>query len=288
MAFTTSILTQLQNRKSSQTDIILYLTITAGVPYTTCNELIEQYHISLSEWEDKYLDLLTQKEVKYFTGIAKSQSGKKKTSFEDSSEEIVEYLNSLLGVKRKVAKDTNGLIQRSLSTGCSIDDIKLVILYFFKSWINNPSMKQYIRLGTILNTKFETRLEAAKEFQAKFLVHQENVTEIVKKIKAIVIEGSKVAPSLLLSSSKQEGTSIIDSLTLSTVELFIYWLEKGYKPAEIADTIVVYIQTWKDHPRGPSMSLERVLNKEFPERAASAKRKRSETNKLKDWGEEND
>lgn len=79
----------------------------------------------------------------------------------DPTEEIVDHLNQRAGTHYRAATpNTRKLIKARLKEGFTVDEIKLVIDKKCTEWLNNPSMREYLRPATLFGNKFEGYLNA--------------------------------------------------------------------------------------------------------------------------------
>lgn len=79
----------------------------------------------------------------------------------DHVEEIVDHLNQRAGTHYKpTSASTRKLIKARLKEGFTVDEIKLVIDKKCAEWLNNPSMREYLRPETLFGNKFEGYLNA--------------------------------------------------------------------------------------------------------------------------------
>jgi uncharacterized phage protein (TIGR02220 family) len=79
----------------------------------------------------------------------------------DSTEEVIDYLNSRAGTHYKVTTaNTRKLIKARLKEGFTVEDIKLVIDKKCAEWLNNRDMARYLRPETLFGPKFESYLNA--------------------------------------------------------------------------------------------------------------------------------
>lgn len=79
----------------------------------------------------------------------------------DPTEEIVDHLNQRAGTHYKsTTANTRKLIKARLKEGFTVDEIKLVIDKKCAEWLNNPSMREYLRPETLFGNKFEGYLNA--------------------------------------------------------------------------------------------------------------------------------
>lgn len=85
----------------------------------------------------------------------------------DPTEEIVDHLNQRAGTHYKATTtNTRKLIKARLKEGFTVDEIKLVIDKKCAEWLNNPSMREYLRPETLFGNKFEGYLNAKSRNQA--------------------------------------------------------------------------------------------------------------------------
>lgn len=81
----------------------------------------------------------------------------------DPTEEVVDHLNQRAGTHYKSSTaNTRKLIKARLKEGFTVDDFKMVIDKKCADWLNNPSMREYLRPETLFGNKFESYLNAKR------------------------------------------------------------------------------------------------------------------------------
>lgn len=79
----------------------------------------------------------------------------------DPTEEVTVYLNQRVGTHyRPTTASTRKLVKARLKEGFTVDDFKTVIDKKCAEWLNNPSMRDYLRPETLFGNKFESYLNA--------------------------------------------------------------------------------------------------------------------------------
>lgn len=79
----------------------------------------------------------------------------------DPTEEVIVHLNQRVGTHyRTTTASTRRLVKARLKEGFTVDEIKLVIDKKCAEWLNNPSMREYLRPETLFGNKFESYLNA--------------------------------------------------------------------------------------------------------------------------------
>lgn len=91
--------------------------------------------------------------------IGEYEGDKSPTPISKSSQEIIEYLNLILGTNFKpTTKATQSLIKTRLSENYTIDDFKQVIDIKNAEWSGDPKMSKFLRPETLFGNKFESYL----------------------------------------------------------------------------------------------------------------------------------
>lgn len=79
----------------------------------------------------------------------------------DPTEEVIVHLNQRVGTHyRPTTASTRKLVKARLKEGFTVDDFKMVIDKKCAEWLNNPSMREYLRPETLFGNKFESYLNA--------------------------------------------------------------------------------------------------------------------------------
>ena len=80
---------------------------------------------------------------------------------ESDAENIISYLNMIADTNFRMTNNNLKLVKQLLRVGFTIDEIKKVIDFKTKEWINDSRMRQYIRPQTLFGEKFEAYLNAS-------------------------------------------------------------------------------------------------------------------------------
>lgn len=227
---------------------------------TIVNMLIEDLKISEEEL-NVYVNIL--KEEKLFD-IKDEKTLKKKTKsekhdFKNEMEEIINHLNSLTGKRIGLNAVREKTIKSLLITGkYLVEDFKAVNTHFFNCWNNNPNMKQYIRPETLYNSKFEGRVEEAKETLLKIERYKDEIYMVYNKF------------------NEEQGINLLtykDTISSTIKNSITHWLDKGYTIDDLLITIEETINSWKNNEKFKNhISIERILDEKFPEREKIAKK----------------
>lgn len=105
--------------------------------------------------------------------VVKDDNAPKEEKNKIPYKEIVEYLNLRTGKKFKHStSNTRTNIKTRWNEGFNLEDFKKVIDVKTSQWINNPSMKQYLRPVTLFSNKFESYLNEEVKVNGKTSVGQ--------------------------------------------------------------------------------------------------------------------
>lgn len=131
---------------------------------------IYKNHISISK-------ILDSKFPDRVTAVSRKLENKDKFT-----KEINDIENDFKKYKEiSLTEDTKERIKALLSSKLySVNDFKLVNLYFFKKWSKEINMMEYLKPDTLYNEKFDKRLEEAKESQDKYSKIENEIKEIKK------------------------------------------------------------------------------------------------------------
>lgn len=98
------------------------------------------------------------------TGTAeeKKDSTKKKSKEDDhQAKEVIDYLNQATGRQFKHAASHLRHIEARFKEGFTTNELKLVVNFKARQWIDDPKMSQYLRPSTLFGTKADDYLQAA-------------------------------------------------------------------------------------------------------------------------------
>lgn len=77
--------------------------------------------------------------------------------------EVIAHLNSESGKRFPTSKNSVSLVAARLKEGHTVEDMKLVISFKVKEWVDDPKMKKYITPDTLLGPKnFQKYVDIAK------------------------------------------------------------------------------------------------------------------------------
>lgn len=213
-------------------------------------EEITEYIKTLKD--EKLFDIKDEKTLK-------KKSKSEKHDFKNEMEEIINHLNSLTGKRIGLNASREKTIKSLLVSGkYSVEDFKAVNTHFFNCWNNNPNMKQYIRPETLYNSKFDTRIEEAKETLLKIERYKDEIYMIYNKF------------------NEEQGINLLtykDNISSTIKNSITHWLDNGYTIEDLLITIEETINSWKHNDKLKNhISIERILDEKFPEREKIAKK----------------
>lgn len=252
--------------------------------------LIDELSFKMEEIQEymkllKEENLLTSEDTETFNKAIKAKPSDKK-DFKEQMTELLDHLNFLTNTKLTLTEDRKKIMMKLLaSEKYSLSDIKYVNLYFTMIWGSDPAMKKYVRPETLYNQKFESRLEESKMFFDEIKKYEKDISKLCKTFyKLIELE---IYPTRRLLASEvdiQQGSC--SQLPVNLEKTIIHWLTSGYSIDDIINTIQVTIDTWsKKQEYAQHISISKILDMKFPERAAAVKRITANKNterKLKD------
>jgi uncharacterized phage protein (TIGR02220 family) len=98
------------------------------------------------------------------TGTTEEKKGStKKKSKEDNhqAKEVIDYLNKATGRQFKHTTSHLRHIEARFKEGFTTNELKLVVNFKARQWIDDPKMSQYLRPSTLFGTKADDYLQAA-------------------------------------------------------------------------------------------------------------------------------
>jgi len=215
-------------------------------------------------------ELISAEDIKL---LKKASTNIKSKDFSNEIEEIITHLNHAADRNFRISKDTQTRIKNLLISGkYNVSDFKKVNVYFTKIWGSNPEMSKYLRPATLYNTKFETRLEEADMFFEELNKYEKSIQKICTKFHTLI--SMEVYPKdKLIASETQIVDDFCSELPLNLQTSIIHWLKLGYSDDQIIQVIEVTIDHWSKKPElAKHISISKILDQKFPERAAAVKR----------------
>ena len=132
------------------------------------NEVTQENRVKSLDIRDKSIDIDKELELEIIP-----------TETHLPYKEIVDYLNNTAGTNyRASSKKTQQLIRARINEGYTLEDFKVVIEKKTRDWINDNTMKAYLRPETLFGTKFEGYLnQPEKELTTKDLTPYTDFSE---------------------------------------------------------------------------------------------------------------
>ena len=244
---------------------------------TVVNSLIQEQNFSEREIEI-YISRLAKEELltKDDEKLIKKINGKYKSkNYEQEIEEIVEHFNRVANKRLRVSKSVSAKLLALLKTeNYEIKDFKKVSLYFTKLWSVDPKMSQYVNMDTFFRfTKFEEKLNKANEYFDELNYYKEDTKKLCKEFKSM-INMEFIQRNKLISSNHCATENIsCENIPLQLQSIVIHWLKQDYKIDEIIETVNGTIENWSKNPKfAQYISLNKILDEKFPDRASAVKR----------------
>lgn len=262
--------------------LLLAFAIERGVS-STIKTLQAQFSVTNADLEKWFITLMKaelthKKDREVFDKVIKIdntyQEVKANTSLENEAKEIITDLANYVKIDFKHTKKRIQMITRWLMQGYTYTQCRMLNAFYFDDWGKNNDMRKYITIETLYNEKFPARIETSSKICSDIFKHRAVIKEICEQyaiLYAKIVNRAKI-DEITDSNSNVDILSMIPIKTQSSIAL---WIEKGYSKDEIIDTIHDSIQDWSQvASRLPYISIERILDKKFPERLAVSKRKR--------------
>ncbi len=239
--------------------------------------LIDELSFKIEEVQEYILLLkeggyLSAEDLETFNKAVKAKNPEKK-DFKEEMNEIINHINFLTNSRMTLTDDRKEYILKLLNSGkYTVSDIKAVNLYFTFEWGNNPTMKKYIRPETLYNKSFPSRLDAAKTFFDEIKKYDKEISKLCKTFYKM-IELEIYPKRSLLASEVDVQQGFCSQLPVSLEQTIIHWLKSNYSIEDIINTIQVTVDNWSKNPElSKHISMSKILDIKFPERAAAVKR----------------
>lgn len=239
------------------------------------NELIGEYFSLLLKAE-----LTHKRDEQFFSKVVKTEvvpEEKKeeelKSHFTKEAEEIIDHLGSLVNIKFRHTKKRIAIIESKLLQDFTVEQCKLLNLYFFEEWHNNVDMKQHLTIETLYNEKFITRIEISQKAFVDIIKYNETIKKICS---FFAITYSKILQNIDISSKiEADGNDILKLVSIKTQRAIAIWAERGIPEQDIMDTIYYCILEWsKRKELITKISLTKILDSKFLERLEICTRKK--------------
>ena len=148
---------------------------------TTYSFLIEHYNFSEEDIKD-FEEILLSNNIIKIKDIPKKVKNKNDEEHElmlNDAASVIEHLSSITGKKMKITTSRVNLILKWIKEGYTIKDFIRVNLYFNMKWRDDPQMNKYVRIETLYNSKFITRIEEASSLFEEIEKHKKDISQII-------------------------------------------------------------------------------------------------------------
>lgn len=244
---------------------------------TVINSLIQEQNFSEREIEE-YLSKLNKEELlsKDDSKLIKRINGKYKSkNYEQEIDEIVNHFNRVANKRMRVSKTVTEKLTSLLKTEkYEVRDFKKVSLYFTKLWSVDPKMAQYVNMDTFFRlTKFEEKLNKANDFFDELNFYKKETKKICQEFKSM-INMEFIQRNKLISSNYCATENVsCENMPLQLQTIIIHWLKQNYSTEDIILTITGTIEQWSKKPElAQYISINKILDEKFPQRALAVKR----------------
>lgn len=205
------------------------------------------------------------------------QKKEKENKYKEETEIIIQDLKNYNGIE--TLTDNSEFKIKNLLKEYSIDDFKLVNLYYFKLWDKNGRMKQYIRASSLYNEeKFQERVADAKKAYFDFNRYKEEIEHLYLKFEDVFKKTQDI-----------ESDDLYKRIDLISLFSIVGWLDKDIDIYTIEKTIEKTILNWEKHETYRNyINIPKILDEKFLERISAVKKKEGFTMKesqknIKKW-----
>lgn len=195
-------------------------------------------------------------------------------SYTQGAKEIVDHLAELVKIKFRHTKKRLAILESKLMQGFTVEQCKMLNLYYYEDWNESVEMKQHLTIETLYNEKFVTRLEVSqKAFSElkKYYDEIKNICEYYAAAYSSILHGKDL--NVALEAIKEKN--VLSMVRLKPQRAIVLWLDKGISENEIKDTIFYCISEWsRNKELIAKISLTKILDSKFLERLDIVSRKK--------------
>jgi len=208
-------------------------------------------------------------------------------NFQHEIEEVIAHLNAITNSRKKVTESRKKIVQQWLRKGYTLEQFKMVNLFFNHLWEKDPQMSQYIRPETLYNTKFPIRVEEAENAFIDIKKYKKEIKEICEYYDYIFDQIINKNKNLEFSQLGQ--INMCSYIPFDIQKRITFWLKKEISIKDILFTIKKTIDNWsKKEELIPYISLLKILDAKFLDRLKIAKsievkKQKTGTNALENW-----
>lgn len=235
---------------------------------TVLNELVfsEEEVISFVKIFQE-LDLLTKKDQELVERLNKIKVIDIE-NFEHEIEEVIAHLNSLTNSNRKITPKRKLLVEQWLRRGYTLDQFKMVNLYFHNRWGKDIKMADYLVAETLYNTKFPTRVDDSEYAFKNILKFKEQIANICETYYEIF---NKIVNHTENQFSEIGQKNMCSYLPFDLQKRIAFWLVNGFNEEQLKMTIEQTIISWSTKEELiPYINLVKILDSKFPDRVLVA------------------
>ena len=195
-------------------------------------------------------------------------------SYTQGAKEIIDHLAELVKINFRHTKKRLAILESKLMQGFTIEQCKMLNLYYYEDWSGSPEMKQHLTIETLYNEKFITRMEVSQKAFSELKRYYESIQNICEYYAAAyssILYNKNL--DVVLETIKEKN--ILGMVGLKPQRAIALWLDKGILEDEIKDTIFYCISEWsKNKELIAKISLTRILDSRFLERLEIVLRKK--------------
>lgn len=241
----------------------------------TINALLKE--LSFKEEEIKeYIKTLKEEgllSVEDISFVEKLNGNFKSKNFKQEMEEILAHLNRVAKKRFTLNKETEKRLKSLLETGNYIvSDFKKLHVYFNKTWGADPKMAMYLRPQTLYNQKFDNRVQESQSFFDELNEYKKQIQKICGHFPQLI--SMEIYPKdKLIAEESQQTKNLCQEMPLSLQTTIVHWLKMNYTETQIIEVIEGTIEQWSKKPElAKHISISKILDNRFPERAQAVER----------------
>ncbi|MFL1706623.1 conserved phage C-terminal domain-containing protein [Campylobacter sp. MOP7] len=205
-------------------------------------------------------ELMQKKDLALYDKLAKVKVGSV-VDYSKEVEVVISHLAQLKNTKIEATKDRSRLISKHLMSGFTVEECLMVNLHFFTMWSCKPDFAMYLRIETLYNGKFPSRVEMAKE---QFQKVNKFKSEISKVVHCYTDVYNQFVLGCKVDLSKSNPVLYTNFETQKTIA---HWLNAGILVDDICLVVKNAVQSWSKNVNYlANITLDKVIDKDFMKR----------------------
>lgn len=256
---------ELQEKESIQNNKLLLFALAIDSNKATVVKTLQEELDLLEEELISFVRLLTEKDLltkKDLEIISKLEKVKiiDRENFDKEVDEIINHLNEITETNRRITPKKKQLVEQWLKRGFSLDQFKMVNLYFHSKWSKDPEMSDYVKAETLYNTKFPSRVEDSENAFRNIMNYKDQINAICHKY-------AELFETIINKTQFTNRANLCSFMPFELQKKIVFWLSKNYTVDHINITLEFTLKDWSQKQELiPHINLPKILDSRFPER----------------------